>query len=189
MDAKSLVGIAVVSVTEAARLGRVADVLFDTNPLRVAALKATTDKADFAVPFDQIRKIGSDAVMVDRPEATQMSSADGTFGRLNGLDHLEKLKIVDDAGTFIGTLQKVDFDVETGHVERLQARRGGILGAGGTTTTIEAGAVHSVGDDVLTIAAEPHDAGRHHADRESDERTTQAVEREHTDREPGERTD
>lgn len=155
MDAKSLLGIAVVSVTEAARLGKVADVLFDTTPLRVSAFKATAAASEFVIPFDQVRKIGTDAVIVDRPEATQMSSADGTFGHLSGLGRLEKLKIVDDQGTFIGTIQKVEFDTDTGHVERVVAHRGGILGAGGTTTTFGGNAIHSVGAEVMTIAAAP----------------------------------
>jgi sporulation protein YlmC with PRC-barrel domain len=155
MDTKSLLGIAVVSVTEAARLGSVDDILFDTNPLRVAAFKASASGAKFAIPFDQVRKIGSDAVIVDRPEATQMASADGTFGHLSGLGDLQRLKIVDDAGTFIGTIQKVEFDTDTGHVERLLAHRGGILGAGGTSTTFEGSAIHSVGADIMTISAVP----------------------------------
>jgi sporulation protein YlmC with PRC-barrel domain len=154
MDAKSLVGIAVVSVTEAARLGGVSDVLFATDPLRVAAIKASSDGTEFVVPFEQVSRFGSDALMVDRPDATQMSSADGTFGHLSGLEQLQKLKIVDDQGTFIGTTQKVEFDVETGRVERLRAHRGGILGAGGTTTTIEGSSIRSVGADVMTVAAE-----------------------------------
>ena len=154
MDAKSLIGIAVVSVTEAARLGAVDEILFDTNPLRVAALKASATGAKFVIPFDQIRNIGTDAVVVDRPEATQMASSDGTFGHMSGLADLQKLKIVDDAGTFIGTIQKVEFDTGNGHVERLVAHRGGILGAGGTSTSFDGGAIHSVGAEIMTITAQ-----------------------------------
>jgi len=155
MDAKSLIGIAVVSVTEAARLGAVEEVLFDTNPLRVAALKASAPGAKFVIPFEQIKTIGTDAVVVDRPEATQMASTDGTFGHMSGLADLQRLKIVDDAGTFIGTIQKVEFDTGSGHVERLVAHRGGILGAGGTSTSFEGTAIHSVGAEIMTIAAMP----------------------------------
>jgi sporulation protein YlmC with PRC-barrel domain len=154
MDAESLKGMAVVSIAEAARLGRVTDVLFETTPLRVEALRAANDDTDFVIPFEQVRTLGADAVMVESSEVTQMASAGSTFGALSGLAELRALKVVDEAGTFLGTVRKVELDGLSGHVVRLVAHKGGALGIGGVDTAIDVAAIRSVGSDVLTVAAD-----------------------------------
>jgi sporulation protein YlmC with PRC-barrel domain len=153
MDAERLNDVAVVSVTEAARLGRVRDVLFQTEPLRVAAIKAAGPSSEFILPFDRVSSFGSDALMVETPDVTQLSRTDGSFGQLLGLSELKKLKVVDEEGTYVGTVRAVDFDPDSGRVERLFAEAGGMLGIGGTKTTIEAQMVRSVGSDLLTVAS------------------------------------
>ncbi len=158
MDADSLNDVAIVSVTGAARLGRVSDVLFATDPLRIAALKATGEPNEVILPFDQVSNFGSDAVMVESPDVTQLSRQGGSFSQLRSLTELKKLKVVDQAGTYVGTIRTVDFDPETGRVNRLVVGSGGVLGMGGRNTTIEGEAVLSVGSDLLTIASGPEAA-------------------------------
>jgi sporulation protein YlmC with PRC-barrel domain len=153
MDAKTLNDVAVVSVSEAARLGRVTDVLFETEPLRAAALKASDGSSQFVVPLDQVSSFGTDAVMVESPDVTELSRRGGSFGHLRTLNELQKLKIVDQAGTFVGTIRTVDFDPDNGRIERLFAETGGVFGIGRTSTTIEGQAVRSVGADLVTIAS------------------------------------
>lgn len=153
MDADSLNDVAVVSVTEAAKLGRVSEVLFATEPLRVAALKAGAGSKEFFVPFDQVSNFGSDAVMVATPDVAQHSREGGSFSHLRSLSELKKLKIVDEAGTYVGNLRSVDFDPGSGRVERLFAESGGVMGVGATKATIEADSVRGVGADLLTIAS------------------------------------
>jgi sporulation protein YlmC with PRC-barrel domain len=154
MDAESLKGMPVVSIAEASRLGRVTDVLLETQPLRIGALRATGDQTDFVIPFDQVRTLGADAVMVESSQVTQMASAGSAFGDLRGLADLKKLKVVDEAGTFLGKIAKIELDPVTGHVARLVARRGGILGVGGSNPTIEVTAIRSVGSEVLTVGTD-----------------------------------
>ncbi len=159
MDANRLKGMAVVSVAEAARLGAITDVAFNADPLRVAALQLRSEGTDFVIPFDQVRNLGADAVTVDSSQVTQMSSSGGTFDGLPRLSQLLKLKVVDDAGTFIGTIQSIEFDSASGLVQGIVAHRGGVMGVGGANTTIVADAIRSVGTEVLTVAAEPPAAG------------------------------
>lgn len=64
MDADTLKGLAVVSLAEGTRLGRVTDVLFETEPLRVVALQARGAGGDFVLPFERVRNVGADAVTV-----------------------------------------------------------------------------------------------------------------------------
>jgi sporulation protein YlmC with PRC-barrel domain len=153
MDADSLNGMAVVSIAEATRLGTITDVVFDAQPLRVAALQAAGKDTAFVIPFDQVRTVGPDAVMVESSQVTQIASGGGALGQLTGLADLRKLKVVDEAGTLLGTVQAVEFDPLTGHVVRLQARKGGVLGVGADTTAIDAASIRSVGSEVLTVGA------------------------------------
>lgn len=68
-----------------------------------------------------------------------------------GLHDLEKLKVVDNEGTFLGTLDTIEFDPATGLVTQLSAHKGGLLGMGGTTTPIDASSIVKVGSELLTV--------------------------------------
>lgn len=151
MDAASLKGIAVVSVTEGAKLGRVEVLLFDTQGLRVAAFRAKGDGQAFVVPFEQVKNVGTDAVMVESSQVTQAATQGGPFSGLPDLDQLRRLKVVDGNGTFLGTVSHVEFDPVTGRIEGLSAHKGGVLGLGGTTTALGADAIVSVGTELLTV--------------------------------------
>jgi uncharacterized protein YrrD len=154
MDVASLKGIAVVSVTEGAKLGRVEEVLFDTQALKVAAFRAKGDGQAFVVPFEQVKNIGTDAVMVESSRVTQAASQGSPFSGLPGLDQLKGLKVVDGNGTFLGTVSHVEFDPVTGRVEGLSAHKGGVLGLGGTTTALGTDAIVSVGTELITVRAD-----------------------------------
>ena len=151
--AENLKGMAIVSISEATRLGVVTNVLFDTGPLRVAALQAASAETEFVIPFELVRSLGTDAITVESSQVTQVAGAGSTMGNLLGLDQLRKLKVVDEAGTFIGTVHGVRLDPGTGTVLELVARRGGILTVGQHETVIPADAILKVGDEVLTVSA------------------------------------
>jgi sporulation protein YlmC with PRC-barrel domain len=152
MDAERLLGMAIVSISEASRLGAVTDLLFQTAPLRVAALRASSEGTDFVIPFESVRSLGTDAVTVESSQVTQIAGAESTLGSLAGFESLRKLKVVDEAGTFIGTVHGARLDPATGSVLELVTRKGGVLGVGRNETTIPAEAIRSVGVDVLTIS-------------------------------------
>lgn len=151
MDADKLKGLAVVSLAEGARLGRITDLLFETAPLRVAALRARGDGGDFVLPFARVRNVGTDAVTVESSQETQIASAGTAFDGLVGLGQREQLKVVAAAGTLLGTVRTVELDPATGRVTRLVAHQGGVLGLGGTSTPVEVAAIRSFGTDVLTV--------------------------------------
>ena len=69
-----------------------------------------------------------------------------------GLGDFKKLKVVDESGTFLGTISAVELDPAGGRLDGLSAHKGGLLGLGGTTTTIDVANVRGVGPEVLTIA-------------------------------------
>lgn len=154
MEAKALKGIAVVSLQEGTKLGQVDQPLFDLSARQLGALEVSGDTGTFIVPFAQIEHIGSDAVTVASSQVTQTRSSGSAMGDLRGLDELGKLKVVDEAGTFLGTISDLDVDPETGAITRLRAHKGGMLGVGGTTTPIDAASVLMVGPELLTVTTD-----------------------------------
>jgi sporulation protein YlmC with PRC-barrel domain len=152
MNTDKLKGMAVVSLAEGAKLGQVDAPLFDAATLHLRAFQVTGDGQTFIVPLEQVRTIGTDAVMVESSQATQTAAKGGEFGTLVAFSTLKQLKVVDAAGTFVGTLHDLELEPTTGRALRIVVHKGGLFGLGGETTTIEAAAIRSVGGELITVA-------------------------------------
>jgi sporulation protein YlmC with PRC-barrel domain len=154
MDANILKDLAIVSIAEGTKLGRVEDVLFDPQALRVAGLLIGGDGQTFVIPFEKIAHIGPDAVTVGSSQVTQIKSAGDAFSGLPGLDRFTRLKVVDEAGTLVGTVASIDIDGTTGRMLRFVVHKGGVLGIGRTATTVAVEAVRGIGADLITVATD-----------------------------------
>jgi uncharacterized protein YrrD len=154
MDAAALRGREIVSVQEAHKLGKVREVLFETQPLRVAALKASGDDGEFIIALGHISRFGPDAVMVESPSVREIAREARESERT--LEELTHLKVVDEDGQGLGTVRSIEFDPENGEVLRLTSGEGGMLGMGGMTATIRAAGIRGVGTDLLTVASSEH---------------------------------
>lgn len=154
MDAHTLNGMAIVSLAEGTKLGHVEQPLLDVTARRIAALRGKGESGIFIVPFDQIASIGADAITVASSQATQTPSTGSAADGLVELHELGKLKVVDHAGTFLGTIARVEIDPTSGAITQLAAHKGGMLGMGGTTTPIDARAIVSVGPALMTVNTE-----------------------------------
>jgi sporulation protein YlmC with PRC-barrel domain len=155
MEAGKLKGLAVVSVAEGAKLGYVDELLLDPETLRVAAIRVSGDSQPFVVPFDKIRAIGADAVTVESSQVTQALSTGDSYAVLPSLRDLGRRKVVDEAGSFLGNVTTIDFDEKSGALRGLTVQRGGVLGIGATTTTLEVAMVRAVGRELITVAGQP----------------------------------
>ena len=153
MNTEKLKGLAVVSQDEGAKLGQVATALFDPVNLDLRALQVEGEGQTFLVPFDRVAAFGADAVMVESSRVTQALAEGGALGQLVNLGTLKQLKVVDATGTLLGTVRDVELDDASGRAVRLVVHRGGVLGLGGETTTIEITAVRGVGAAVITVDA------------------------------------
>lgn len=152
MNGATLKGIAIVSIAEGSRLGRVDDLLIDTAQRQVVALHASEQGKRFIVPFQFVRNVGKDAVTVESSQVTQVDGQENHGANVVLLGDFLKLKVVDESGTFIGTVSQIDIDTANGQLLGLEAHRGGVLGLGGTTTTIAADQIRAIGQELLTIA-------------------------------------
>lgn len=139
----------VLSIESGARLGFVDDVLFDTSPLRVAALRVKQAGQQIVVPWSVVKTVGVDAIMVPDDAAAHTPSSEAGLSALRDSAALRALRVVDEGGTFIGTVKAVEVDPATGAITAVEAHTGGMLGMGGTTTAIGADEVRSIGDEVL----------------------------------------
>jgi sporulation protein YlmC with PRC-barrel domain len=154
MDAHTLKSMAIVSVTEGTKLGYVTEPLLDLTARKVVALQVKGASGTFIVPFDRVASIGTDAITVASSAATQTPSTGGVADGLGDLDALRKLKVVDRAGTLLGTISRIEIDPVSGEITQLAAHTGGMLGRGGTTTPIDARAIVTVGPELLTVNTE-----------------------------------
>lgn len=150
MDASTLKGRAVVSLIEGTKLGTIEQPLFDLHLNRLLAFEMRDDDGTSFIPFGLVKSIGADAVTVASHQVIQ----DNLKDTLIELDQVMHLKVVDQAGTFAGTIAQIDINPTTGDVVRITAHKGGVLGVGGTTTPIEPATILTVGPELLTLATE-----------------------------------
>lgn len=67
------------------------------------------------------------------------------------LGKLTGLKVVDTAGSLLGMVKRIEIDPADGRILTLETHQGGLLGIGGTTSIIAAGAVQGIGPEMLTV--------------------------------------
>lgn len=154
MKADALTGLAVVAMAEGTKLGRVDDVLIGTEGLRLVALLIGGAGQAGAIPFEDIERIGPDAVIVATGRVVRAINAGDAFSKLPGLNALKKLRVVDATGTLVGTVGGVEFDPATGRVLSLTVQKGGVMGLGVTTTAVSADAIRSVGPELITLGTD-----------------------------------
>lgn len=151
MRTDTIYGLAVVSIADGARLGRVDDLLFDARGLRLTALVvATGARRRVTLPFGELRQIGADAVTV--PSARSVEGYGDLFAGLPNLDRLRRLKVVDEAGTLLGAVRDLDIDPRTGQLTAVDVHHGGFLGVGGRSSAVARDDILSLGD-VMVISS------------------------------------
>ena len=150
MEADRLKGMTIVALDDAERLGTIGDLLFELNPLRVAAIEAASGESRFVVPFNKVRALGADAVTVDDSGVARTTSI-AMAASQHRLSTLRDLKVVDEQGTFLGKVDRLEIDDSTGRVTEIEAQRGGIAGLGSEREIIDAESIRGVGTEVLTV--------------------------------------
>lgn len=155
MKAEALKQLAVVSIEQGTKLGYVDDVLFDTGRLCMAGFWVKTNAQRHLVPLSEVRAVGNDAVTVPRDEVVLSAPAASDLAGLPGLDQMAKLKVVDEAGTYIGKVSELDVDPVDYRITSVKTHEGGVLGIGGTTRSIASADIRSIGPEVMVVATAP----------------------------------
>lgn len=156
MDIKKLKEVAVVSVSKGEKLGAVEDVLIDAEKRRAVAMtvsgggKIRKDRS--YLPFDRIRSVGDDAVMVEDQDALHSIYGDGSRS-YHSLGSLTGLKVVTDDGAYLGNVATVHVEPTTGELTEFEIGRGGLGGVFSSNTIIDASSVTSIGDSIMVVPA------------------------------------
>jgi sporulation protein YlmC with PRC-barrel domain len=158
MKTSEMKGKAVLSITTGLRLGRVEEALLNPASLDLSALRISADDQQAVVPFAQVRSIGRDAVMVEGDDVAQWITTSIAAEGLVTFDDLKHHKVVDDAGTLLGTPRAIAVEPQSGRLQQLEVHSGGMLGMGGQTTTVPGSDVTGVGADVIVVRAGPRPA-------------------------------
>ncbi len=159
MDAQALIGMAVVALDDADRLGSIDELVFQTDPLRLTGLQVTDPRGRFAVLLERVRSVGADAITVESREVADAGVlATGVDGRLSLAD-LKHLKVVDETGALMGEVQGLDVDPADGRVISMNTIKGGVLGVGGTKLNLPPEAIRGIGAEVVTVKADAPAAG------------------------------
>jgi sporulation protein YlmC with PRC-barrel domain len=151
VKAQAIKDMPVVSMADGTKIGNVQELLFDTSAWRLAALLLTAGGGKSLLPFEAVRSFGNDVITVENVAATQGTEGNAAAGNLRGLKDLAGLRVINGEGTWLGDVRDVELAVKDGAVEQISVRKGGMLGLGGTNTSIPAAAIRGIGPKVMTV--------------------------------------
>lgn len=120
MNAKDLIGLGVITLAEAHKVGAVSEVLFDPEFRQVLAFEVKEGGLfhhDEAVLRQSVTAIGNDAITISG--RTDVNRVDRYQGLANAktLRDLTGMKVVTESGTLLGTVDEVVLDAEARRVE------------------------------------------------------------------------
>lgn len=118
MKASDVKGRAVITLSDAAKVGRVDDVLFDATYRQVLGFRVkrgTFGHAD-ALPRESVTAIGADALTVASPDAINDEDRFADLAGAASLGQIHGTKVVTEGGTLVGTIAEVDTDDALEHV-------------------------------------------------------------------------
>ncbi|MET0919958.1 MAG: PRC-barrel domain-containing protein [Acidimicrobiia bacterium] len=113
----ALIGQDVIARDTATRLGTADGVVVDAETRRIVAVQLGTKKSSRFVSWEQIRGIGTDAVIIESADAPH--DADGPLEARAAGGHASMLGklVLDDDGDALGTVDDVAFNESTGTVD------------------------------------------------------------------------
>jgi uncharacterized protein YrrD len=112
MHASELKGRAVLTLSDAARLGQVDDVLFDPEFRRVLGFRIKKGLLSHseALPRDRVQAIGPDALTVASPDAINEEGRYPELSAAKGLGDVHGTRVVTETGSLVGTVNELEID-------------------------------------------------------------------------------
>ena len=151
VKASALKDMPVVSMADGTQVGKVADVLVDAASLRIVVLLLSAQSGQALLPFDSIQSIGADAVTIDSAAATQGLTGRAAPEGTHSLSDVHGLSVVNSEGTLLGSVQELEIEPADGRLIELVVHRGGVLGLGGTSTSVPASTIRGIGAKLVTV--------------------------------------
>ena len=148
MRDKDLIGKAVVSMADGARLGAVKDLVF--RGLDLEALVVHGDRGEGLLPFASLGTNGPDAITIDSYTLVDWNKGPSLGPETTDMHHMRKLPVVDGDGKMLGHLHGLRIDA-AGHLEDISVRTEGVFGIGAHETVIPGSQVRAVGTNLITV--------------------------------------
>lgn len=143
----------VVAISDARRVGAVADVLVDPMFRRLTALRIKSDGPghDSIVAIENVRGIGPDAVTVPSPDVLLLPERAPHLGGFPSLYSAINSRLLSERGQVLGRISEVHFDPATRQVQSFEYMAGTIDTLLGRPRRVESADVISVGPGVVTV--------------------------------------
>ena len=158
--AKSLLGLSVITHADGKNLGTVRDLIFSDNSQKLLAL-LLSDRELFGmidatcVPWNQVREIGTDALMVESDQSLQKVHADAIIAESYDAHHsIVGKQLTTDQGEKTGQVSDLYLD-DSGYVTAFEVSGGLFADALGGKRYLAMPSTLTVGQDVIIV---PHDA-------------------------------
>lgn len=147
-------GQALVTIEDGEKIGEVADMLFDPQALRIAALTFTKggllNRETFTLPANQVRVWGKDVILVNRPGELQSVNTQQQQNWVKLSDQLRGRYVVSTDGTRVGQVNDVLID-DQGQLAGYDLSQVFIEGPLAEAKRIPVEATSSLGKDVLIV--------------------------------------
>jgi len=118
VKASQLKGLAVITVSNAAKVGQVEDVFFDATYRRVLGMglkKSVFGQAE-AVSRTSVTAVGNDSLNISSPEAINLEDRFADLAGAIKLSQIEGTKVVTEGGDLVGTITDMLLDDEATEV-------------------------------------------------------------------------
>ena len=152
MKASKLTGIPVISVADGIKAGQVADLRIMATSPQVQALTLKSAREQTVLPFEAIRTIGPDAIMIDSLDVVR---ADDELASGDVMRHFRSLvgrETAGDDGSYLGDVKDLEVDPSSGRIDAILLHRGGMMGIGGEDVSVPGTHLHAFGPKLLTVA-------------------------------------
>jgi uncharacterized protein YrrD len=155
MDAKTLSGLAIVSIDDGEKVGTIDSLIFNMTDRRIAAFRITrgsllSGKTDF-IGFDDIHRLGPDALMITNQSVIEGDPGGKKYGSLPELSSFSGVRVVTESGAFVGEIVSVHIDERSGNVTEFEVSGGGLLATFRRNQHIPNSDVRSIGRDVAVV--------------------------------------
>lgn len=175
MKASKLTGMPIISVADGIRVGQVVDLRIMATSPQVRALLLKTGRAQTVLPFEAIRTIGPEAIMIDGLDVVRADDELASGEIVRHFTALVGRETAGDDGSYLGDVKDLEIDPSSGRIDAILLHRGGMMGIGGEDVSVPGDHLRAFGPKLLTVAAPVNDAD--HSGAPSDAEIAQQAER------------
>ena len=151
----SLDGIAVVTIDSGEKVGAVDDMIFNLSERRLIAFRLGRSglfggERHF-IDMSDVESIGSDAIMIRDRERVRDVRDNRDYSEMPTLGALTSLRVVTQAGSYVGNVSTVQIDPESGRLSQIDISSGGLMSMFRHALEVPAMEIVSMGTDVVVI--------------------------------------